>query len=41
MDGWSAAEKVKWSHPAAYELAITANLREVWKCESHPALFDR
>ncbi|CAM9254093.1 unnamed protein product, partial [Scytosiphon promiscuus] len=29
VDGWSAAQKVKKSHPAAYELAVTANLREV------------
>eukprot|EP00752_Nemacystus_decipiens_P007045 g6318.t1 len=29
IDGWSAAQKVKKSHPAAYELAVTANLREV------------
>lgn len=29
VDGWSATQKVKKSHPAAYELAVTANLREV------------
>ena len=38
IDGWSAAQKVKKSHPAAYELAVTANLREVkrrlcWNCK--------
>ena len=31
VDGWSAAHKVKKMHPAAYELAVTANLREVRK----------
>lgn len=29
MDGWSAAQKAQKSNPAAYELAVTANLREV------------
>lgn len=29
MDGWSAAQEAKKSNLAAYELAVTANLREV------------
>lgn len=29
IDGWGAAQYVKKMNPASYELAVTANLREV------------
>lgn len=35
IDGWGAAQYVKKMNPASYELAVTANLREVG------LLFDR